>query len=108
MFDCVLPTRIARNGTAMTSTGRRVLCNAAYKSDLSPLDENCSCYTCKNYTRAYLRHLVMAGEMLSSILLSIHNVSYLINLTKQIRLAIDQDRLDAFRDNFYSKIKGRV
>ena len=76
MFDCVLPTRIARNGTAMTSQGRIVVRNASYQKDFTPLDHKCDCYTCKNFTRAYLRHLIKSGEILSSILLTIHNISF--------------------------------
>ncbi|KAI4453142.1 queuine trna-ribosyltransferase [Holotrichia oblita] len=98
MFDCVLPTRIARSGTAMTSNGRKVLRNAQYKEDLRPLDENCSCHTCKNYTRSYLRHLVVSGEILSSILLSIHNIAYLNDLMCRIREAIQNDTLAALRE----------
>ena len=73
MFDCVLATRVARNGTALTSKGKVVVRNAVYKEDFTPLDEECDCYCCKNYTKAYLRHLVNAGEMLSSMLLSMHS-----------------------------------
>ena len=101
MFDCVLPTRIARNGTAMTSQGRLVVRNAAYQSDFSPLDPECDCYTCKNFTRAYIRHLVKAGEILSSILITIHNIRFLINLMKNMRQAILEDRLPEFRNNFF-------
>ena len=103
MFDCVLPTRIARNGTAMTSQGRLVVRNAAYQRDFTPLDPECDCYTCKNFTRAYIRHLVKAGEILSSILITIHNIRFLINLMKNIRQAILDDRLPEFRDNFFDE-----
>ena len=102
MFDCVLPTRIARNGTAMTSQGRLVVRNAAYQRDFTPLDPECDCYTCKNFTRAYIRHLVKAGEILSSILITIHNIRFLVNLMKNIRQAILDDRLPEFRDNFFN------
>ncbi|HZJ82853.1 MAG TPA: tRNA guanosine(34) transglycosylase Tgt [Clostridia bacterium] len=103
MFDCVLSTRIARNGTAMTSQGRVVVRNATYQRDFTPLDPECDCYTCKNFTRGYLRHLVKAGEMLSSILITIHNTRFLINLMQNIRKAIWNDRLPEFRHDFFKK-----
>ncbi len=101
MFDCVLPTRIARNGTALTSTGKVVVRNASYQEDFTPLDSNCSCYTCKNYSRAYIRHLVKANEILASRLISNHNLHFLINLMSEIRTAIKDDRLLDFRKDFY-------
>ena len=85
MFDCVLPTRIARNGTAMTDEGDLTIRNAEFKSDYSPVSENCGCYTCKNFSRAYIRHLFNMDEMLGGTLLSIHNINYLIKLTERIR-----------------------
>lgn len=103
MCDCVLPTRIARNGTAMTSEGKVVVRNATYERDWSPLDHNCDCYTCKNYTRAYIRHLIKAGEILGARLLTIHNLYFLVNLMKQVREAIEQDNLLEFRADFYRK-----
>ncbi|HZJ58121.1 MAG TPA: tRNA guanosine(34) transglycosylase Tgt [Clostridia bacterium] len=103
MFDCVLPTRIARNGTAMTSQGRLVVRNAAYQRDFTPIDPKCDCYTCRNFTRAYIRHLVKAGEMLSSILITIHNIRFLINLMKDMRQAILEDRLLEFRESFFDE-----
>ncbi len=103
MFDCVLPTRIARNGTAFTSKGRVVIKNAKYKYDFSPLDEECDCPACKNYTKAYLRHLVHADEILGARLLSIHNLRFLIKLMENIREAINNDRLLDFREEFYNK-----
>ncbi|NLJ41486.1 MAG: tRNA guanosine(34) transglycosylase Tgt [Clostridiales bacterium] len=103
MFDCVLPTRIARNGLALTSQGRVVVRNATYSKDFTPLDPECDCYTCKNFTRAYLRHLIKAGEILSSVLVSIHNINFLINLMKNIRLAIRGNVLGDFRENFFQK-----
>lgn len=103
MFDCVLPTRIARNGTAMTSQGRIVVRNASYQKDFTPLDHKCDCYTCKNFTRAYLRHLIKSGEILSSILLTIHNISFLINLMDNIREAIWEESLPEFRQEFFSQ-----
>lgn len=105
MMDCVLPTRIARNGTVFTKTGRMVIKNAQYKDDFSPIDENCDCYCCKNYTRAYLRHLINADEMLGAQLLSIHNLRYLTRLAEECRTAILEDRFPAFRDNFAKNYK---
>ena len=106
MFDCVLPTRIARNGTAMTSEGKVVIKNAKYTRDFTPLDPNCDCYCCKNYTKAYLRHLYKADEILSSRLLSTHNLHFLLDLMKQVRTAIMEDRLLDFRNAFFEKYYG--
>ncbi|MDK9712109.1 tRNA guanosine(34) transglycosylase Tgt [Acidaminobacter sp.] len=103
MFDCVLPTRIARNGTAMTSVGKVVIKNAKYFDDFSPLDPNCGCYTCRNYTKAYLRHLYKADEILSSRLMTYHNLFFLIELMKNVRQAIMHDRLLDFKDEFFLK-----
>lgn len=103
MFDCVLPTRIARNGTAMTSGGKVVIKNAKYTHDFTPLDPECDCYCCKNYTRAYLRHLYKADEILSSRLMSTHNLHFLLNLMKQVREAIMNDRLLDFKNEFFAK-----
>lgn len=108
MFDCVLPTRIARNGTAMTSIGKVVIKNAKYTHDFTPLDPNCDCYCCKNYTRAYLRHLYKADEILSSRLMSTHNLHFLINLMKQVRESIMNDRLLDFRNEFFAKYYGET
>ena len=101
MFDCVLPTRIARNGTAFTSKGKIVVKNGKYKDDHSPLDPNCDCYVCKNYTKAYLRHLFNAGEMLGGKLVSYHNLYYLTHLMEDIKKAIKEDRYDEFAKEFY-------
>lgn len=103
MFDCVLPTRIARNGTAMTSQGRLVVKNAKYTSDFGPLDPECSCYACRNYSRAYIRHLIRADEMFGLRLTSIHNLHFLVHLMEQVREAIREDRLRDFRDEFFEK-----
>lgn len=103
MFDCVLPTRIARNGTAMTSQGRLVVKNAKYTSDFGPLDPECSCYACRNYSRAYIRHLIRADEMFGLRLTSIHNLHFLTHLMEQVREAIREDRLRDFRDEFFEK-----
>lgn len=103
MFDCVLPTRIARNGTAMTSIGKVVIKNAKYFDDLTPLDPNCDCYTCRNYSRAYLRHLYKADEILSSRLMSYHNLHFLINMMTEARQAIMDDRFLDFKKDFFNK-----
>ena len=103
MCDCVLPTRIARNGTALTSHGKVVVRNATYERDWTPLDSECDCYTCKNYTRAYIRHLVKANEILGVRLLSIHNLRFLTRLMENIRTAIEEDRLGDFKTEFYKK-----
>jgi len=103
MFDCVLQTRIARNGTAMTTHGRVVLKNAKYKEDFTPLDDECDCYCCKNHTKAYLHHLVKCGEILGARLLSIHNLRFSLRLMEQIREAINNDRFLEFRKEFYEK-----
>ncbi len=103
MCDCVLPTRIARNGTAMTWNGKVVVRNATYERDWTPLDPECDCYTCKNYTRAYIRHLVKANEILGVRLLSIHNLRFLTRLMENIRTAIENDCLGDFRTEFYKK-----
>ena len=103
MCDCVLPTRIARNGTAMTWNGKVVVRNATYERDWRPLDEECDCYTCKNYTRAYLRHLVKANEILGVRLLSIHNLRFLTKLMERVRIEIENDNLGTFREEFYKK-----
>ena len=93
MFDCVLPTRIARNGTCMTSQGRLVVKNAQYAHDFTPLDPNCNCYACRNYSRAYIRHLLQVNETFGIHLTSYHNLYYLIHLMSQIRQAIQDDNL---------------
>ncbi len=103
MFDCVLPTRIARHGTAMTSHGRIVIKNKQYERDFTPLDHECECYTCKNYTRAYLRHLIKAEETFGQRLISYHNVFFLIRLMENVRQAIKENRLLDYRDEFFAK-----
>ena len=105
MFDCVMPTRNARNGMLFTSTGRVVIKNARYHDDPLPVDEKCDCYTCRNYSRAYLRHLYMAREILSSQLNTIHNLHYYVGLMSDIREAIEEDRFEELRENFYRKRK---
>jgi len=96
MFDCVLPTRTARMGTAFSSEGRMNLKNAKYARDFGPLDENCTCPVCTQYSRAYLRHLVSMKEMLASILLSVHNLHFLLDLTARARVAVEEQRYGAF------------
>ncbi|MBA4548621.1 tRNA guanosine(34) transglycosylase Tgt [Thermoactinomyces intermedius] len=108
MFDCVLPTRIARNGTAMTSQGRVVVRNAKYARDFTALDPECDCYTCRNYTKAYLRHLIKADETFGLRLITYHNLYFLLELMKQVRLAILEDRLLDFRDAFMMKYYGSL
>ncbi len=103
MFDCVLATRIARNGTAMTSTGRLVVRNAEFARDFTPLDHDCDCSTCRNYSRAYLRHLIKAGEILGAHLISVHNLRFLLRLMERVRDAIERDDLPALRDDFYAR-----
>ena len=101
MFDCVFPTRVARNGTAITSQGRVVIRNAAYIEDFTPLDPECDCYTCRNYSRAYLRHLIRCDEIFGLRLMSLHNLHYLIKLMHQIRTAIIDGNYPEFRKLFW-------
>ncbi len=103
MCDCVLPTRIARNGTAMTWNGKVVVRNATYERDWGPLDPECDCYTCKNYTRAYIRHLIKTNEILGVRLLSIHNINFLTKLMEKVRIEIEHDNLLEFKKEFYKK-----
>lgn len=103
MFDCVLPTRIARNGTCMTSQGRLVIRNAKYTNDFGPLDPECDCYTCQNYSRAYIRHLIKAEETFGLRLTSYHNLHFLLNLMRRVRQAIREDRLLDFRQTFFEQ-----
>lgn len=103
MADCVLPTRMARHGTALTSTGRLIVKNAKYKDDFTALDHECDCYTCKNYSRSYLRHLVNVNEILGARLLSYHNLYFLLKLCENIRQAIMEDRFMEYKEEFYNK-----
>ena len=103
MFDCVLQTRIARNGTAMTSQGKVVVRNATYKEDFTPLDPECDCFVCRNYTRAYLRHLVKCNEILGARLLTYHNLYFTLKLMEKVRNAIMEDSLLAFKESFFQK-----
>lgn len=101
MFDCVLPTRIARNGTAMTMQGDITIRNAQFKEDFMPVEEGCDCYCCKNYSRAYIRHLINTDEIFGGRLLSIHNIRFLTRLVDNIKSAILNDSLMDFRNNFF-------
>src|SRR5699024_6301821 len=103
MFDCVLPTRIARNGTCMTSNGRQVDRNAKYAEDFSPIDENCSCYTCQNYSLAYIRHLINTNEIFGFRLTTYHNLYFLLELMEQVRHAIADNRLGDFKEAFFQQ-----
>ena len=103
MFDCVLPTRIARHGTLMTSHGRINIKREEFKDDFSPLDDNCDCYCCKNYSKAYLIHLFRCNEGFGLRLMSIHNLRYLIHLMEQIRQAINEDRFLDFKNDYFAK-----
>lgn len=103
MFDCVLPSRIGRNGTVMTSHGRLIIRDAGNANNFGPMDSECSCYACKNFSRAYIRHLIKAKEMLGLRLTTWHNLHFLLHLMKQIREAIIEDRLEDFRNDFFKK-----
>ena len=103
MCDCVLPTRLARHGTALTSKGKLVIRNQNFARDRNKLDDECDCYTCKNYTRAYLRHLIKTNEILGMRLLSLHNLRFLTKLMERVRIEIEHDNLLAFREEFYKK-----
>lgn len=103
IFDCVMPTRNARNGTLFTSFGKIHIKNARFTKDLSPVDEACNCYACRNYSRAYLRHLFMSGEILGARLNTIHNLHFYLDLMRQARAAIAEQRFDEFRSTFYKK-----
>ena len=103
MFDCVLATRVARNGTVFTHDGRLVVKNARYAEDFGPLDADCDCYACKNFSRAYIRHLFKAGEILALRLASIHNLRFLTRMMEQMRAAIEQDALRDWAEAFYAR-----
>lgn len=105
MFDCVLPTRIARHGNYFTRNGKVNIRNAKYKEDFTPLEDGCDCYTCKNFSKAYVRHLITAKEVNAGRLLSIHNIRFLIKLTEDIREAIRENRFNEFKEDFISKYK---
>ena len=105
MFDCVLPTRIARHGNAFTRNGKINIKNAKYKEDFTPIEENCDCYACKHYTKAYIRHLITCNETFGARLLSIHNVRFLIKLTEELRKAIEEDTLLEYKEKFIEQYK---
>ena len=102
MFDCVMPTRNARNGHLFTRFGDLRLRNARYKKDERPIDETCACHTCQNFSRAYLHHLDRCGEMLGPMLTTIHNLAYYLNLMREIREALDAGRFEAWRQQFHA------
>jgi queuine tRNA-ribosyltransferase len=106
IFDCVSPTRLARHGHALTKYGKINLKNAVYKEDFSPISNECDCYACKSYTKAYIRHLITADETFGARLLSIHNIRFLVHLMEEIRSAISEDRLLAYRDTFVKNYYG--
>ena len=105
MFDCVLPTRLARHGNAFTRCGKINLKNLKYKEDFTPIESDCDCYTCKNYTKAYIRHLITCDETLGGRLLSIHNIRFLIKEVEEIREAIKEDRFLEYKNEFIEKYK---
>lgn len=105
MFDCVLPTRIARHGNAFTRNGKINIKNAKYKEDFTPIEEKCDCYACKHYTKAYIRHLITCNETFGARLLSIHNVRFLIKLTEELRKAIEEDTLLEYKEKFIEQYK---
>ena len=105
MFDCVLPTRIARHGNAFTLDGKINIKNAKYKEDFTPIEEECDCYTCKNYTKAYVRHLIVCNEMLGGRLLSIHNIRCLIREVENIRKTIKDETFDSYMEEFIKRYK---
>ena len=108
MFDCVLPTRIGRNGTVMTSRGKIIARDAKFARDFSPLDPECDCYVCKNFSRAYIRHLLKAREVLGIRLTTWHNIKFLLDLMKKVRQAIMEDRLGDFRNDFFGQYGYKV
>lgn len=105
LFDCVAPTRVARNGSLYTKNGSIHITNAAYRNDFSPIEEGCECYTCQNYTKAYLAHLFHAKEILANTLASVHNVYFIVNLVHKIRESILEDRFAEFKESFISGFK---
>ena len=105
MFDCVLPTRIGRNGTVFTKEGKLVIRNAEYARDFRPMEEGCLCYACRNYSRAYIRHLIKTGEVLGIRLTTMHNIHFLTNLMAELRQAILEDRVLEFKEQFYANLK---
>jgi len=105
MFDCVMPTRNARNGTVFTSEGKLVVKNAAYAEDFRPLDPECDCYACRNFTRAYIRHLFQAGEILAPRLATLHSVTYFQKVMREARKAIVEDRYGSYLESFLRRLE---
>ncbi len=105
IFDCVLPTRLARHNAAITRSERLNMVNAVYTHDPHPIENNCTCYTCRNFSRAYIRHLVVCKEMLAGILLSIHNIHVLLQITRELRQAVLEDRLQVYADEFFTRLR---
>ena len=103
MFDCVLATRVARNGTVFTRDGRLVVRNAAYAEDFTPMDSSCDCYACRNYTRAYIRHLIKADEVFGLRLTSLHNIRFLNAMMEEMRGAIERDGMREWAEEFYGR-----
>ena len=106
IFDCVSPTRLARHGHAYTKNGKINIKNSKYKEDFTPIDKNCNCYACKSYTKAYIKHLINVNETLGARLLSIHNINFLHRLMDEIRINIENDSLEEFRDKFIKDYYG--
>jgi queuine tRNA-ribosyltransferase len=106
IFDCVLPTRLARHQAVMTHHGRLNMLNAIFARDERPIDSECTCYTCKSFSRAYLRHLIAAKEMLASTLLSIHNIHTLLSLTRNMRQAITERKFAQFSSEYLNSYFG--
>ena len=106
MFDCVLPTRLARHGNAFTKTGRINIKNSKYKEDFTPIDD-CDCYCCKNYTKAYVRHLIVANETFGARLLSIHNIRFLVRLMEDIRESIKDGKFIEYKEEFIKKYENK-
>ncbi len=107
LFDCVLPTRNARNGTLFTSTGKLAIKNARYTDDHGPLDPDCSCYTCETFSRAYLRHLFVSKEMTARTLNTIHNLHFYLELMRRMRHAIEEDRFETLRKELSERLDTR-
>jgi queuine tRNA-ribosyltransferase len=108
MFDCVMPTRNARNGQLFTASGTINIANGCHRQSGDPIEAGCGCYTCRHYSRAYLRHLYMAKEILVHRLTTIHNLYFYLNLVKQMRSAIIEDRFEAFRDDFHARYQDQT
>lgn len=107
MFDCVLPTRLARHGNCFTRHGRINIKNSKYKEDFTPIEDTCDCYTCKNFTKAYVRHLITSGEVNGGRLLSIHNIRFLIKEMEEVREAIREDKFYEYKNDFINKYQNR-